>query len=114
MGITEETALQNMAKVMDSIGSSATLGVEAITELSAAADVSRVEIGKLASSFREVGVSIYDVGDQMKEVTDIARGAGVSVAGVSDKVVGNLNKMNLYNFDTGVKVWQKWRLLQKD
>lgn len=103
MGITEETALQNMAKVMDSMGSSATLGVEAITELSAAADVSRVEIGKLASSFREVGVSIYDVGDQMKEVTDIARGAGVSVAGVSDKVVGNLNKMNLYNFDTGVK-----------
>ena len=48
-------------------------------------------------------MSIYDVGDQMKEVTDIARGAGVSVAGVSDKVVGNLNKMNLYNFDTGVK-----------
>ena len=52
MGITEETALQNMAKVMDSMGSSATLGVEAITELSAAADVSRVENGKLASRFR--------------------------------------------------------------
>jgi hypothetical protein len=103
MGITEETALQNISKLMDSMGSSATLGVEAITEVSAAASISRVEIGKLASSFREVGVSIYDVGDQMKEVTDIARGAGVSVAGVSDKVVGNLNKMNLYNFDTGVK-----------
>lgn len=103
MGITEETAVQNMAKVMETMGSSATLGVEAITELSAAASVTRVDIGKLAAGFREVGVSIYDVGDQMKEVTDIARSAGVSVAGVSEKVTSNLNKMNLYNFDNGVK-----------
>jgi hypothetical protein len=39
----------------------------------------------------------------MKEVTDYARSVGVSVAGVSDKVVGNLGKMNLYNFDNGIK-----------
>jgi hypothetical protein len=103
MGITEEQALQNMAKVMSSMGSSATLGTEAITELSAAADVARVDIGKLATNFRDVGVSVYDVGDQMKEVTDYARSVGVSVAGVSDKVVGNLSKMNLYNFDNGIK-----------
>jgi hypothetical protein len=103
MGITEEQALQNMAKVMESMGSSATLGTEAITELSAAADVARVDIGKLATNFRDVGVSVYDVGDQMKEVTDYARSVGVSVAGVSDKVVGNLSKMNLYNFDNGIK-----------
>ena len=103
MGITEETALQNMSKLMESMGSSATLGVEAITEVSAAASISRVPIEKLASSFRDVGVSIYDVGDQMKEVTDIARAAGVSVAGVSDKVTSNLSAMNLYNFDNGVK-----------
>jgi hypothetical protein len=103
MGITEEEALTNMAKVMDSMGSSATLGTEAITELSAAASISRVDIGKLADNFREVGVSVYDVGDQMKEVTDYARSVGVSVAGVSEKVVGNLSKMNLYNFDNGIK-----------
>jgi hypothetical protein len=103
MGITEEQAVQNMAKVMESMGSSATLGTEAITELSAAADIARVDIGKLATNFRDVGVSVYDVGDQMKEVTDYARSVGVSVAGVSDKVVGNLSKMNLYNFDNGIK-----------
>ena len=103
MGIEEGTALSNMGKLMESMGSSATLGTEAIIELSAAASVSRVDIGKLATNFREVGVSIYDVGDQMKEVTDYARSVGVSVAGVSDKVVGNLGKMNLYNFDNGIK-----------
>jgi hypothetical protein len=103
MGISEETAVTNMATLMESMGSSATLGTEAITEVSAAAKVSGVEIGKLSANFRDVGISIYDVGDQMKEVTDIARAAGVSVAGVSDKVTSNLNKMNLYNFDNGVK-----------
>ena len=103
MGITEEQAVQNMAKIMESMGSSASLGTEAITELSAAAEVSRIDIGKLASQFREVGVSVYDVGDQMKEVTDYARSVGVSVAGVSELVVGNLNKMNLYNFDYWIK-----------
>jgi hypothetical protein len=103
MGITEDEALTNMAKVMDSMGSSATLGTEAIVELSAAADVSRVGISDLATEFRNVGVSIYDVGEEMKIVTDYARSAGVSVAGISAKVVGNLDKMNLYNFDNGVK-----------
>ena len=58
MGITEEKAVENMAKVMESMGSSASLGAEAITELSAAAEVSRVDIGKLASNFREVGISV--------------------------------------------------------
>lgn len=103
MGISEEKAVTNIATVMESMGSSATLGVEAITELSAAAEVSGVDIGKLVKNFREVGVSVYDVGDRMKEVTDIARSAGVSVGAVSQSVAGNLNKMNLYNFDTGVK-----------
>jgi hypothetical protein len=103
IGLTEEDVLTNMAKLMDSMGSSATLGTEAIIELSAAADVSRVGIGDLATEFRNVGVSIYDVGEEMKIVTDYARSAGVSVAGVSAKVVGNLDKMNLYNFDNGVK-----------
>jgi hypothetical protein len=69
MGITEEQGLKNITKVMESMGSTATLGKEAITELSAAAEVSRVDIGKLATNFRDVGVSVYDVGDRMKEVT---------------------------------------------
>ena len=103
MGITEEQGLKNITKAMESMGSTATLGKEAITELSAAAEISRVDVSKLATNFRDVGVSVYDVGDRMKEVTDYARSVGVSVAGVSEKVVSNLGKMNLYNFDNGVK-----------
>jgi hypothetical protein len=103
MGIAENEVIKNITELMKSMGSSATLGVEAVKEVSAAAKVSEVPIGKLATNFRDVGVSIYDVGNRMKEVTDIARAAGVSVSGVSDKVTSNLSKMNLYNFDNGVK-----------
>jgi len=103
MGLSEREALDNIKNLMSGLGTATSLGTEAVTELSAAAKISGVEIGKLASGFREVGVSVYDAGDQMKEVVDYARNVGVSVAGVSDKVVGNLNKMNLYNFDNGIK-----------
>lgn len=103
MGIEGADLTQNIAKIMNSLSTTATLGVEAITELSAAAKVTRVPIEQLATNFRDVGISIYDVGNQMKDVTDIARGAGVSVSAISSKVSENLNKMNLFNFDNGVK-----------
>jgi hypothetical protein len=102
IGLDEETVIQNTMKLMGAMGTSASLGEEAIVELSAAAKVSGQDAGVLASKFREVGVSVYDAGDRMKEVTDYARNVGVSVTAVSDKVLTNLNKMNLYNFDNGV------------
>jgi predicted transcriptional regulator len=103
MGIEEQKALGNIQELMTSMGTAASLGVEAITEISAASEISGIGAGKLASSFRDVGISIYDVGDEMKEVTEYARSVGVSVSAVSAKVTENIGKMNLYNFDGGVK-----------
>ena len=88
---------------MDGLGTSASLGKEAIVELAAASKVSKQDVSVLASEFRKVGVSVYDVGDRMKEVTDYARSVGVSVKAVSEGVVTNLDKMNLYNFEGGIK-----------
>jgi hypothetical protein len=103
MGIDADVGLGNITALMNSMGSSASLGAEAIKELSAAAKVSNVDIGKLATEFRNVGVSIYDVGEEMKVVADYARSVGVSVSAVSAKVTENIGKMNIYNFDNGVK-----------
>jgi hypothetical protein len=88
---------------MKGLGSVASLSSEAIKGVSAAALVGGQNTRVLAQSFREVGVSIYAVGERMKEVNDIAKNAGVSVTAVSELVVSNLKQMNLYNFDTGVK-----------
>jgi hypothetical protein len=103
MGMTESEFAGTVEKAMSGLGTSASLGKEAIVELAAASKVSGEDITTLASEFRKVGVSVYDVGDRMKEVTDYARSVGVSVKAVSEGVVKNLDKMNLYNFEGGVK-----------
>jgi hypothetical protein len=103
MGLSYEQAFSETIEIMKGLGSVASLSTEAIMEVSAAALVGGQNTRVLAQSFREVGVSIYDVGERMKEVNDIAKNAGVSVTAVSELVVSNLKQMNLYNFDTGVK-----------
>jgi hypothetical protein len=103
LGVTEDQMASNLSDVMKGLGTAASVGKEAVIELTAAAQLSQVPIETLASSFRDVGISIYDVGEQMKTVTEVARAAGVSVSAVAGKVTENLGKMNLYNFDNGVK-----------
>lgn len=103
LGITEGEMAGKLSEVMKGLGTAASVGKEAVVELAAASQVTQVPIEELASSFRDVGVSIYDVGEQMKTVTEVARGAGVSVGAVAGLVTSNLKEMNLYNFEGGVK-----------
>ena len=103
LGVTESEMAGKLSEVMSGLGTAASVGKEAVIELEAAFQVTQVPIEKLASSFRDVGVSIYDVGKQMEIVTDVARGAGVSVGAVAEKVTDNLDEMNMYNFEGGVK-----------
>jgi len=103
MGMTETQFASTIKEAMDGLGTSASLGKEAIVELAAASELSKQDVSVLASEFRKVGVSVYDVGDRMKEVVDYARSVGVSVKAVSEGVVTNLDKMNLYNFEGGIK-----------
>lgn len=103
LGIQESAMGDNLATIMTSLGTAASVGKEAIVEISAAAQVTGQQIGTLTSNFRDVGISIYDVGDKMKEITNYARSVGVSVNAVSSGVVDNLSKMNQYNFENGIK-----------
>lgn len=102
MGLTESDITTNMTSIMEGLGTTASITEEAIVEVTAAAKVTDQQVGTLAQKFRDVGISIYDVGEEMKSVTDYARSVGVSVKGVSQEVVSNLSKMNLFNFENGV------------
>ena len=103
LGIDEDQFASNLTSVMKGLGTAASVGKEAVVELSAAYQLTGQNIEDLAKGFRDVGVSIYDVGEQMKEVANYARSVGVSVEAVSGMVVKNLGEMNMYNFDNGVK-----------
>lgn len=103
LGYSESEISTNLVSIMQGLGGAASVSKEAIVELSAASKLTGQDVSTLASSFRDVGISVYDVGEQMKTVTEVARSAGVSVNEVSSKVTENLSKMNLYNFENGVK-----------
>jgi hypothetical protein len=79
------------------------LSSDVLADFAATAEVTGVKQSDLAVKFRDVGFSIASVGDQMMDVVKIAQQAGTTVAAVSEGVVGNLDKMNLYNFEGGVK-----------
>lgn len=102
MGLSESEITTNLTSIMEGLGTTASVTEEAIIEVTAAAEVTGQAVGTLAQDFRGVGISIYDVGEEMKKVTDYARSVGVSVKGVSAGVVSNLSKMNLFNFENGV------------
>jgi hypothetical protein len=102
MGLSESQITTNLTSIMEGLGTTASVTEEAIIEVTAAAEVTGQAVGTLAENFRGVGVSIYDVGDEMKKVTDYARSVGVSVKGVSEGVVSNLAKINTFNFENGV------------
>jgi hypothetical protein len=102
MGLSESQITTNLTNIMEGLGTTASLTEEAIVEVTAAAQVTDQSVGTLAKNFHGVGVSIYDVGEEMKKVTDYARSVGVSVKGVAGEVVSSLSKMNLYNFENGV------------
>ena len=72
-------------------------------EIAATAKVTGQSTKELAGGFRSVGISLKETGERMTEVAEIARQAGVSVAGVSDGVLKNIEKMNLYNFENGTR-----------
>ena len=103
MGIEESQMAQNLVEVIENLGTTASVSKEAVVELSAASKVTGQQIGTMAREFRGVGVSIYDVGEEMKKVTDYARSVGASVKGVAQGVVDNLTKINTFNFENGVE-----------
>ena len=103
LGIQDQEIANNLISIMDGLGGAASVSKEAIVEVSAAAKLTGQDVGVLTSNFRDVGISVYDVGEQMKTVTEVARSAGVSGSKVSGEVMTNLEKMNLYNFENGVK-----------
>ena len=103
LGIEENDALDAMINIPKQLGINTSLGKEALVEMAAAADVTGVNVGKLATDFKGVGISLYDVGDKMAEVANYAKSVGTNVKAVSAEVVTNLKQLNLFNFDNGVK-----------
>lgn len=84
-------------------GTNISISDEQISTLAATSKVSGIEMGKLAGSFQAVSGTLATIPERMMTVTQVAKESGVMVKAVSDKVVSNLDKMSLYNFEGGTK-----------
>jgi hypothetical protein len=94
---------ETMKGLGESMNTNMMVSSDVLTNFAATSVVTGVAQKDLSVKFRDVGVSIGSIGDKMLDVVKIARQAGATVASVSEGVVGNLDKMNLYNFEGGVK-----------
>lgn len=101
-GYSEEEAMTATADIMDGLKTATILTAQATREIGAAAKVTNQDIDELVSGFRGVGISMEQVGEEMASVTDYARSVGVSVKSISDQLLTDIGKLNLYNFDNGV------------
>ena len=93
---------QTIKTLADTFDTNMSIAGDTLVSFAATAKVTGVEQGKLATSFRDVGVSLGDIDERMLKVVETARSVGVTTKAVSDLVTSNLDKMNLYNFNNGV------------
>jgi hypothetical protein len=103
MGLDVGDVAETMKTLGDSMNTNMMISSDVLADFAATAEVTGIKQSDLAVKFRDVGVSIASVGDKMMDVVKIAQQAGTTVAAVSEGVVGNLDKMNLYNFEGGIK-----------
>lgn len=103
LGMSEQETVEVITDAMDGLNSAASLNAQTIVDLGATSQVTLVDVESLAEGFRGVGISMTQVGKEMSDVVDYARSVGSSVQAVSKGVIQNIEKLNLYNFDNGVK-----------
>jgi hypothetical protein len=103
MGMSIGDAGDAYNTLIQSLDTNIMVSDKTLADFAATSKVTGVAQKDLAVKFRDVGVSLSSVGDKMLDVVKIARQAGATVAAVSEGVVNNLDKMNLYNFEGGIK-----------
>jgi len=100
-------AFENAAKIQESYSKSLARNVfiskQNIVEVAKASELTNVSTDKLVKNFLGAGRSVNNIGEQMAKVAKTVVGMGVNVAGVSDSVVDNIGKLDLYNFKGGIE-----------
>lgn len=100
-------AFENAAKIQETYSKNLARNVfiskQNIVEVAKASELTNVSTEKLVKNFLGAGRSVNNIGEQMSKVAKTVVGMGVNVAGVSDSVVDNIGKLDLYNFKGGIE-----------
>lgn len=89
--------------VNSALGRNVVIQSDAYKDLYATTEVTGQSAKDLTGSFRDIGVSIYDMTDEMEKVVNQSRAIGVNAKMVSEQVVTNVSQLNRFNFKGGVE-----------
>ncbi len=88
--------------LMQTLGRNVIVSSDIISDFIATQKVTGVNAQTLSDNFKNIGISMGQVGDQMLGVMDKAKSLGVNAQAVSSVVVANLESLNKYNFEGGI------------
>jgi hypothetical protein len=103
LGGSWESVIATQKAVFDGLGRGVNLTAEGSKELYATTQATGQEASSLIEHFKNIGTSVYDIGENMETVVQAARDIGVNSAAVSKQALDNMEMMNKYNFEGGVQ-----------
>jgi len=91
------------SKVGEGLGRNIILTSDAYSKLYATSKVTGVQYETLIPKFKDAGLSVYQISQNMEKVVNTALESGVNAKTVSKNVVENLSMMDKFNFVGGVE-----------
>ncbi len=89
--------------ISNSLGRNLIVNSNIYEKLYATTKVTGQGADSLTTAFKDIGMSVSHISDEMKKVSDVSRGLGVNTQKVSSQVVTNMETMNRLNFQGGVE-----------
>ena len=95
--------LENIQKTMsETLRRNVILTSDSFKEIYAIHQVTGKDYATLISSFKEVGISAYQMGDRINEALAVSKQLGANAKQVIGDMLSNMDALNKYNFEGGV------------
>jgi len=103
LGMTQQDITNIIIESGEEMGRNSILTKDIIVSMGETIKATGVSAKELTSGFKDTGYSLAKIGDEMTKVMNTAAGLGVNAKAVSENVVRNMDKMNLFTFQGGIE-----------
>tara|TARA_R110000851_G_scaffold48370_13_gene117045 strand:+ start:407 stop:2677 length:2271 start_codon:yes stop_codon:yes gene_type:complete len=109
-GVTQEELISTISSLSSGIGRNLTISDDTMSRLAVFSKVTELgshSTARMMEGFDRMGLGIDAAIDKGNEMRSVAVGMGVNVGKFMETVAGNMNVINSYNFEGGVKGFAK-------
>ena len=102
VGMSSSEIVDTFEKISSTTNRNLLLSTKSVGDLGATMKATNMEASTLIQNFKDAGFGLGKISTEMQKAVDVAKAQGLNVSVVSENVVKNLDKMNLYTFQGGV------------